>query len=354
MFLLAVSLYGCGKKVETVKPEINSISESVYASGTVKAYNQYQAFANAIGIIENIYVTEGDTVQIGTPILSLSNEAQQLNRENAELNAAYADINANQGKLNEAKLMIELSYNKLQVDSTAYIRQKNLWDQQVGTKAELELRELNYRNAKTAYFSSLVRYKDLQRQLNLTSSQAKKSLQISSRLAGDFTVKSEINGMVYKILKSKGELVNTQTPLAVIGDLKKFILELQVDEYDIIKVKKEQEVIVMFDSYKGSVFEATVTKIDPVMNERSKTFLVEAEFVKPPDVLYPNMTFEANIILQTKQNALLIPRSYLLQDSLVMNKDGEKVRVTTGLKDYQKIEILSGITENDELIKTAP
>jgi hypothetical protein len=55
--------------------------------------------------------------------------------------------------------------------------------------------------------------------------------------------------------------------------------------------------------------------------------------------------------MHTKNKAMLIPRNYVLNDSIVIKSDGEKVIVKTGLKDYQKIEIVSGISANDELIK---
>jgi hypothetical protein len=87
------------------------------------------------------------------------------------------------------------------------------------------------------------------------------------------------------------------------------------------------------------------------MNDRSKTFLVEAEFVSQPNILYPNITFEASIIINTKEKAILIPRNYLLNDSMVMRPNGEKIFVKTGLKDYQKIEVLSGLKETDEISK---
>lgn len=47
---------------------------------------------------------------------------------------------------------------------------------------------------------------------------------------------------------------------------------------------------------------------------------------------------------------MLIPRKYLLNDSLVVNKDGKKIKVKTGLKDYQMIEILSGLNADEELV----
>ena len=106
--VLAIFMYGCKSKVEKIKPTIESISESIYASGTVKSKNQYQAFAPVNGIVEDVFVSEGDTIKKGASILSVSNEAQRLNKENAELTERFSDLNANQGKLNEAKLFVEL------------------------------------------------------------------------------------------------------------------------------------------------------------------------------------------------------------------------------------------------------
>ena len=110
-------------------------------------------------------------------------------------------------------------------------------------------------------------------------------------------------------------------------------------------------VVVSMDSYKGKVFEAKVSKIHAIMNDRSKSFLVEAEFTTTPPVLYPNLTVEANIIIHVKDNVLTIPRNYLVNDSLVyIKKDKVKV-VKTGLKDYQKVEIIKGLSANDIIYK---
>ncbi len=352
--IVCILVVSCGTNTEKIKPTVASISESIYASGIIKSKNQYQVFSTVNGIIQNVFVSEGDSVTVGSPILSISNDAQKLSKENALLNEAYLDINANQGRLNEAKLLVSLSQNKMKNDSLMFVRQKNLWQQQIGTKVEFEQKELAYQNSKTAYFSSVVKYDDLKRQMNLSSQQAKNNFNISSKQESDFTIKSEVNGLVYNLFKSKGENVSIQMPLAVVGDAKDFVLEMQVDENDIFKLKNGLLVLVTMDSYKGKVFDAIITKIYPMMNERSKTFLIEATFVNQPEILYPNITFEANIILQSKDKALLIPRDYLLNDSMVMKSNKEQVVVKTGLKDYQKIEIISGISAEDDLIKPKP
>jgi HlyD family secretion protein len=352
LFLLTSFFFiSCKDKREKIKPEISSITESIYASGIIKSKNQYQAYAKVTGIIENIYVSEGDTIKKGSALLSIADETQKLNTQNSELTAKFTDFGANKGKLEDARLSIELSKNKLKNDSILFYRQQTLWGEQVGTKVELEQKELAFNNAKTNYLSALIKYNDLQKQLNFSSLQSKKNLMIASKLENDYTLKSEIDGVVYSLLKNKGELVGLQTPLAVIGDGKKFTLEMQVDEYDITKTKKGLAVVVTMDSYKGKVFNAIITKIYPILLERSKTFLVEAEFMQQPSILYPNTTFEASIIIQKKDKALLIPRNYMLNDSTVIKSNGDKVVVKIGLKDYNKIEILSGLQSGEELVK---
>jgi HlyD family secretion protein len=105
------------------------------------------------------------------------------------------------------------------------------------------------------------------------------------------------------------------------------------------------------DSYKGQVFEAKVDKINPIMNERTKSFTLEARFITKPETLYPNLTTEANIVIRTKENALTIPRAFLIDDTFVLIEKNKKVKVEIGLKDYQKVEILRGVTANDIIYK---
>lgn len=347
LFLLAA----CGEQQETTQPTVEDISEAVYASGVVKSRNQYQVYPVVSGIIEEILVTEGDTVQRGETLVRISNEAAQLNTENARLAAEYARVGANAEKLTELQENIELARSRMQNDSLLLVRQRNLWANQIGTRVELEQRELAYKNSQTAYRSARLRYNDLKKQLNFAARQSQKNLQISETLRDDYTVKSETNGKVYSVLREKGELVSPQVPIAVLGDADEFILELQVDEYDIARVKPGQQVLLNLDSYRGQVFEGRVTKVNPAMNERTRSFTVEAAFVTKPDALYPNLTTEANIIIQTKKNALTIPREYLVEGAYVLNENDERVPVKTGLKDYQKVEIVEGLSKETVIVK---
>jgi len=343
-------LFACGKKPESTLPTIESITESVYASGSVESIDQYQVFASVNGIISSVNVSEGDVINAKTKLFSIFNESSRINRENAELNAEFSDINSNNSKLNDLKLAIELSKNKMLNDSITFNRQKVLYSKEAISSSQLEQSELVYQSSKSSYLSNQLKYIDLKKQLNLTDKQSKNNVKLTQELENDFFVKSDIKGRVYSILKKRGEMVNTQTPLAIIGDAKAFKIVMEVDEYDIIKIKKGLKIVVSLDSYKGQTFEAVVSKIDPIMNERSKTFTIEAAFIKQPPVLYPNLTLEANIVINTKQNILTIPRKYFINDQYVVLENGDKKYIKIGLKDFEKIEVLSGLAKTDKII----
>jgi HlyD family secretion protein len=351
LLLFFVFLLSCTPDQTKIQPSVEDISESVYASGVIKSKNQYQVFSTVNGIVKEILVTEGESVKKGTPLMRIFNKTSVLNTQNAQLAAEYARLSANKEKLEELKSAIDLAFTRMKTDSALWQRQETLWKQNIGTRVDLEQKELNYKNSVNNYNSAKIRYHDAERQLELAAKQSQNTLEINSTMTDEYIIKSEVDGKVYDILKSVGELITNQNPVALVGDDKEFLLELQVDEYDIVKISEGQSVFISMDSYKGQVFDARVTKINPVMNERSKSFTVDADFVSQPSVLYPFLTVEANIVIQEKKDVLTIPRSYLVDESYVLTEANEKKLVVTGLKDYQKVEIVSGLTHDDYIIQ---
>lgn len=350
LFYILFLLISCNKDEHKLHPSLEPVTESVYASGVVKSKNQYQVYAAASGIINRILVSKGDIISKGTPLMQITNTAAKLNTENAMLNARYASLASNKEKLNELDIAIGLAKTKLDNDLSLLQRQKNLWAQRIGTSNELDARELAYKSSENAYQTAKLRFAELQKQITFQQEQSQKTLEISRTASGDFTVRSQRDGKVYDILKETGEMVTTANPVAIVGAANDFLLELQIDEYDITSIRTGQKMLLTMDSYKGRIFEAVVSKVIPVMNERSKSFTIEAEFIKPPAVLYPNLTCEANIVIRKKEKALTIPRNYLMQGDHVLLENHEKRKVVTGLKDYQKVEIISGLQASDVII----
>jgi len=78
LFALGIFVFSCGKKEETSLPIVGPITESVYASGVLKTADQYQAYVTVNGIISQLLVKEGDSVQVGTPLVAITNETQRF------------------------------------------------------------------------------------------------------------------------------------------------------------------------------------------------------------------------------------------------------------------------------------
>lgn len=343
-------LTSCGKKKETIVPTVQDITESVYAAGSIKSVNQYYAYPEMNGVIRKKIKQDGDKVFTGDVILELKNDNTRYDADNAALAASYADVNKNPERLNEIQLNEELAYKKMQHDSIQYERQKNLFENQIGSRLELEQRKLAYTTSLNSWRSAQLKSDDLKKQLSIQQKQTYNTEQKSKSINNDFAIRSLLNGTVYQILKEVGEYVTPQQPVALIGE-NTFYVEMLVDENDITRVQKGQKVLLRFDSYGDSVFDASVSKIYPVMNDRTKTFTVEAEFLNAPAELFPFMTVDANIIIRTQKQAVTIPRSYMLNNHSVLTENGDTLQVKTGAMDLSKVEITGGVNRDTRLQK---
>lgn len=354
VLLILIITASCSKKeVEEIQPKKGTITESVYASGVVKAENQYTVFSTVNGVLQKINVTVGQSITQGQSLFQIESEKAALNTENARL-AYQLSQESNryiQDKISEMETKVQIAKDRLALDQSVYNRNKNIKEYKVISEVEYERVELAYKNSKSNYESALKQLSQLRSQLKNEQSRNNINLKISEKSQSDFNVKSAFSGELFDVLVKEGTLVNSQTPLAIIGKKNAYLLELDVDENDMVRVAVGQKLVVTLDSYKGKVFDATVDKIYPIMDERSRTFKIEAHFDAPPAKLYPNLTAEANIIITTKKNVVTIPKSYLIDEEYVLINEDEKRKVKIGLSDYQNVEIIEGLSASETIYK---
>ncbi|QQR88245.1 MAG: efflux RND transporter periplasmic adaptor subunit [Flavobacteriales bacterium] len=348
LFVLA----SCGNDRETTKPTVGPIAESVYASGVVKAAGQYQVFPTATGQVVALLVREGDTVKAGTPLLRIDDRSTSASARSASAQVRLLEQNAsdNGPVLAQLRESLEQARDRFGVDSANYERQKTLWAQQIGSKSELEQRELAYNTSRAAVTRAAKALTETRDRLRTELEVARNNAAISAAGNDDRSPASLIDGIVYDLLVEPGELATPQKAVAVIGSATDLYLELEVDEKDIARVQVGQAVAVTLELY-DEAFDATVTRIIPLMDPRSRTFTVEARFVKAPPKLFPNITAEANILLQRKERAITIPASYLVDGTHVLTNADERTEVRIGLRDPGHVEILEGIDSNTVLYK---
>lgn len=350
--LVLLFSFSCKDNKEKIKPVARDLTESVYSSVTIQPDSLYQVYAIVAGILDKNLVEEGYMVSKNQAIMQIINNTPKLNTQNAKLSLELARENFNGSAAILSGIEDEILAATLQYknDSINYFRQKNIWEQNIGSKVEYDTKKLKYQLSSNNLNLLKSKYNRTKNELKTAVKQAENNYKTSLIATKDFTLKSKINGKVYSLNKNQGEIVSTMEPLASIGSATDFLIEMLVDEVDIVKISKNQKVIIGLDAYKDEVFTGKVSKIYPKKDERNQTFLVEAIFDKAPKTLYPGLSGEANIIISTKKDVLTIAKEYLFEGNKVITDDGE-ITIETGLQNMDFVEVLSGISEESNIYK---
>lgn len=351
IFSILFLTLSCSKNAEGIQPTRSNVTESVYASGVIKADDQYTVFSTVNGILQKSRVIAGQSISQGQLLFDLESEKAALNTENARLAYQLSEESSRyvKDKIAEMELKVQSARDRMILDESIFNRNKKIRALEGISEIDFEGIELAYKSSKLNYETAQKQLAQLKVQLDNEQRRNKVNLKFNQQSQSDYSVKSAFAGQLFDVLVKEGTLVTTQTPLAIIGKSNAFILELEVDENDMVRVDLGQKILVTMDSYKGEVFDAIVDKIYPIMDERSRTFKIEAHFVKPPAKLYPNLTAEANIVIRTKQNAITIPKTYLIDNEYVLVNKKERRKVKIGLADYQKVEILEGLKKDETI-----
>ncbi len=352
VLIIVLTVTTCSKKENKIQPTERLLTESVYSSVTIQPDSLYEVYANVSGILEANLVKEGDIVSVNDPLFKISSNTSKINNQNAELALKLAEenFNGNATILKGISDEIEAAQLKFNNDSVNYDRQKTLWNQHIGSKADYDTKKLNYQLASNQLKLLKNRYNRTKTELKTALNQAQNNYKTASITYNDFTINSKINGKIYALYKEPGELVNSMEPLASLGSATRFIIELLVDEVDIVRIQLNQDVLINLEAYNNIIFKGKVSKIYPKKDERNQTFTVEAIFTKQPEILYPGLSGEGNIIIATKEKVLTIPKAYLIDGNKVKTDKG-LIEIKTGLQNIDAIEILSGINKETFIYK---
>lgn len=350
-----VFLISCGKKEETAIAELKTITETVYASGTLVPENEYVLRAQTEGTVKQLFVREGDSVATGKIVMEITN-----NRMGSDLETASAIYNTtlqSSGKsapaLLEAEARLETAMQKWKTDSSNYGRYKKLDAEKAVSVNELEQMELRYTQSKAELTSAQKQTELLRYNLNNDLSRARGNFQSAETGADYRKPKALYSSIVYELNKKAGDYIRPGDALALLG-AGKLIAKLKIDESDFAKVKPGQKVLIQGDVFGERILEAKVLRVLPRMNEREQSFTVEAELPNTGLGNVYGLNCEADIIIAEERQALLIPKDYLLPGDSVKIRTGnesKKVNVKIGIVSGDYIEILSGLEPQTQLLK---
>jgi len=258
--------------------------------------------------------------------------------------------------LNDMKLAMQNANIKFSNDSLQYFRLKNLWDQNVGTKTALDNAETQYRVSLNEKKSVREKYYSTLNDLNVSLKNAQSNMASAKNDLSNYLIRAESNGTVYQMMKEKGEAVRANEAMILIGKSADRLIKLAVDQQDINLVRSGQQVLLKTDATGDKIYEAKIVRVYPTMNEADQTFRVEATFTEQNVHAFIHTSVEANIVIEKKQQALVIPIKSILNGDSVKIKDGDKIKavpVKIGIHTLDEAEIVSGIDEHSEVVESS-
>jgi len=308
------------------------------------------------GYLKEIFVEVGDTVEAGEPLFNMKNEITNYSVNTAKNNLELAERNASGTSplINAFKQDVSSARTKFQLDSANYTRTKKLFENNVGTQAGLEVAEAQYSASRKQLEKAKSNLQLNREKLINDVKNARNLYEAQMTNKNEFTYYSTIHGKVYDVIGKQGELLNPQMTVMEIGRPDQFEVELQIDEADLNYISNGLEVVYSSEAFPGTYFKGNVKKIYPKISLLSKSVKALASIDLPAGIqIFAGATFEANIIFQSKKNAMVIPRYFLKNDSVKVKRGGkiEKVWVVTGVQNIEYVEILSGISAEDQVLK---
>ncbi len=355
---LAIILFtlGCKPKFDEAMPKMAPVTEAVFASGSIEPKDAYTLTALFDGFIQKSLVTENDLVKDGQLLFQLDNRQQNTQVNIAKTNVGYAKINAANSSpaLMQIKAQIDAAKVKMATDSITLTRYQHLYTTNSVSKQDLDNASLNYQSSLNNYKATVENYKATANKV--TQDYINSQSQLQNAEAGNqyYNLVAIGQGKVYQIFKKQGDLIRKGDQVAQLGNPDSIVINLDIDEGSIGKIQLGQQVLVELNTEKNKTFEAKISKIYPHFNETSQSYKVEARFLKEMPGLISGTQLQANIITRKKDNAMLIPHVYVINGNKVLvqkDKKTDTVTITTGIVSDEWIEVLTGLTTNDKIVK---
>ncbi len=349
---------------QTTQVERGTLIVSVTSSGQVSTANNASVTSNSSGIVNKVFVQNGDQVETGDPIVEIDldrQSQQQYSQAMASYQSAKNSLESAKaqqlvfqatmfGNWDEFKSLAESS-TYTNPDGSPNYNNRALPQFHISEKNWLAS-EMDYKNQQNVI---------IQAQTSLTS--AWLSLQESSSV-----IYSPISGIITGLSLQLGSVIassatvdsTTGQKIASVVTTTNPQVSINLSEIDIPKVKIGNKATVTFDAYSGKTYTGKIISIDTMGTTNSGVTSYPTVIVldsQNPEIL-TNMAASVSIIAETKDNVLLVPSSTVQSQNgesfvrLLKNGEVSQVTVTTGLSSDSQTEIVSGIIEGDIVISS--
>ncbi|MBN1533510.1 MAG: efflux RND transporter periplasmic adaptor subunit [Spirochaetes bacterium] len=187
--------------------------------------------------------------------------------------------------------------------------------------------------------------------------QAENAIRSTEMMLRETSIRSPLTGIVASKNMEAGEMVKGDSVIAVVMNIARVYVAVNVNEKDLKKLHQGQRVDFTVDALGDRTFEARIARITPLLDTKTRTVEVKAEMANPGMALVPGMFARAKIRVGSPEKRLLVPRSALItavgdQGELYLVKKGIAFRqkVILGPQFGDSVEVTKGIEERDTIV----
>lgn len=350
---------------------------SIRSSGEIRATNSFTLTTPRLryGQMQIIYlVPEGTTVKPGDVVVRfgttdvdklISDKEAELSIARSDLDKYRADRDLQQSEIEGSLRNAELSYEqaKLQVEKMKFEAEV----QRKETEINLERNRIAYEQAKKKVSSQEVVNKSEERKLLLKVQQLEGDLKRAKEDKEQYTLKATLGGLVvYENNWNTGRKVAVGDnpwggmPLVSLPDLSGMQSVTNVNEVEVSKVKKGQQVRIRLDAFPDREFKGSVNSVGTIGQQRdqatTKTFEVIVDIEGTDPILKPGMTSSNEIVMSTIGDAVSIPLESVFEKDgkTIVYVNGRAREVTLGEKNSNFVVVTGGLAAGEKVALRDP
>ena len=385
--------------VQVVKPAPGGLERSTTLPGTVIAFESAQLFAKVPGYLKSQSVDIGDTVRARPGIGGdqFSGDAQseleqataavdqakaQVTQADARITTAQADHEAALAAIAKAQAAVsrcksDREYREIQLKRITSLYQSDSVEERLVDEQNRQLGSA--RSAEEGALAEVTNSKALAHGAEARVAQAKAdavaaraNLEVAeaaldkAKVFVDYLkIVSPYDGVVVKRNFFRGDFIRsadqqTTVPLLAIDRTDEMRVIVQVPDLNVPFTRKGAPAVVKIDALPGTKFEGTVARVAVAEHSETRTMRAEIDLKNDQGVLSPGMYGYATITLPTSPDAMRIPTSALVGTAtdgwgtVCLVKDGvvKIVKVRMGRDNGEQIEVLDGLSSDDEIAVT--
>ena len=321
---------------KTELPFYSTLDTKTVATGKLNPEEEIELKPQISGIVDQIFVEEGDLVSKGDLIAKIR-------------------VVPNEQALGSAKSRINTTRLSFENAQTLFNRNKTLFEKGVISKQDFENSELSLNQSKESYDQSKDDYQII------------KQGSLSGGSSANTNIVAQISGTILEIPVREGDQViqsnnfNAGTTIATIADMSKMIFEGKVDESEVGKLEEGKDIKVILGAINEKEFPAVLTFVAPkgVEENGAVQFTIKADVtIEASTKIRAGYSANAEIEIESKDSTLVIKEALLQFNRItekpfveIQNENGNftKKNIEIGLSDGINVEILEGIEEGDKI-----